>query len=169
MGRTLAAGPYLMRRWTLRISVVLFALLVVAVASVQAVLMTDLPKRIVVGQIEKQLGLKVSAASLRTGWGGTTAMSNVTLSLPLAEHSFLDVPRMTVRHTSLPKLLITRSVTIDAVELDKPNLAVRRDAAGRWNMADVAELIARAGGKENQTPTGTPSLPALTITDGTVV
>src|SRR4051794_15354078 len=158
-----------MRRWTLRISFVVAALLVVAVASVQAVLMTDLPKRIVLGQIEKQLGLRVSAASLRTGWGGTTAMSNVTLSLPLAEQSFLDVPRMTVRHTSLPMLLVRRSVTIDAIELDKPNLAVRRDVAGRWNMADVAELVARAGGKDNQPAPGAPSPPAVTITDGTVV
>jgi hypothetical protein len=158
-----------MRRWTLRLSLALLALLVVATVTVQAVLMTDLPKRIVLGQIQKQLGLKVAAASLRTGWTGNTALRGVTLSLPLADDSFLVVPRMTVRHTSLPVLLLTRSVTIDAIELDQPNLAVRRDAAGRWNVADVAELVARAGGKQNQTAGGAPKLPAIRITEGTVV
>ncbi len=158
-----------MRRWTLRVSLAVLGLLVVGAVTVQAVLMTDVPKRIVLGQLQKQLGLKVSAATLRTGWGGTTNLSNVTLALPLAGESFLDVPKMTVRHTSLPMLLLTRSVVIDALELDRPNLAVQRDEAGKWNVADVAELIGRAGGKQNETATGTPKLPAVTITQGTVV
>lgn len=159
-----------MRRWIFRIGLGIVALLLAIVLIVQIVLWTNLPRRIVLGQLQKQLGLRVSAASLSTGWLGNTSLGDVSLSLPLADEAFLSVPRMRVSHTSLPMLLIRRSVTVDAIELDEPKIVIRRDSAGRWNLADVAELVARTGGKQN-TPTSTapPKLPRIQIDRATVI
>ena len=75
-----------MRRWSLRILIALAILLIVVVAVTQAVLsLTDIPDRIVLKQVQQQLGLRMTAASVDTGWFGSTVLKDVTLSLPLAE------------------------------------------------------------------------------------
>ena len=159
-----------MRKWLLRISVGVVALVLAMVVVVQVALWTNLPRRIVLGQLQRQLGLRVSAASLSTGWLGNTSLRDVRLSLPLAEESFLSVPEMQVTHTSLPMLLLRRGVTVEAIRLEQPTLIVRRDETGRWNFSEVAELIARTGGKENRTTsTAPPRLPKVTVDDATLV
>src|SRR4051794_37206148 len=137
-----------MRRWLRRITLGLVALLVAIVVIVQIALWTNLPRRIVLGQLQRQLGLRVSAESLSTNWLGHTSLSNVTLSLPIAQESFLTVPQMRVTHTSIPMLLLKRSVVVDSIALDQPRLNIIRDESGRWNFNEVAELLARTGGKE---------------------
>src|SRR5687768_924678 len=80
-----------MRRWLFRIFLVLLILIVVIAVAVQVVLWTDLPRNLVVAQVQKQLGLRVETRSFATGWGGKTRLDDVKLSLPLAEESFFDV------------------------------------------------------------------------------
>jgi hypothetical protein len=155
----------------------LLILLLLAAITTQVVLWTTVPRDLVLAQLQKQLGLRVEAASLTTGWLGDTHLRDVTISLPLAEESLLRVPRMRVKHNSLFGLLWTRAVTLDAIELDQPHLVVRQDPSGRWNLQQVAGLIARTGGKEaasgQQQPsasgrTSRPKLPSVRVTDATL-
>src|SRR5688500_4852969 len=164
-----------MRRWSIRILIALLVLLVVVIGVTQAVLWTDVPQRIVLAQVQKQLGLRMDAESVTTGWFGRTDLNNVTMSLPLAEESFLTMPTLRVQHTWLPWLLLTRKVEIKSLELNDAALVVRQDEAGRWNLQDVLELLARTAGKQQATAApGTttrpqrPKLPKVIVENGTV-
>ena len=160
------------RRWLLRLVLGLLLLLVIAVVAIQLVLWSNLPKRLVLGQLQDQLGLRVEASSLTTGWLGNTNLRDVTLGLPMVEHSFLDMPHMQVKHTTLFGLLLRRPVSVDKIVLDNPTLYVRRDRAGRWNLQQVAELVARDAGKkpaDESAKESRPKLPEVVLNEGTVV
>lgn len=165
-------------RWVGRIGLVVLALLVLVVVTIQVVLWTNLPKSIVIGQLEKQLGLRASASSVSAGWFGNTTLRDVKLSLPLARQSTFDAPVLRVKHTWLPALLFGTALDIQRIELDNPTLHVWQDSAGRWNVTEVAELLARTGGKKEgqesaqqaQQASGAapPKLPALAINNATI-
>lgn len=157
------------RRWVLRLLFVLVGLIILAAVAIQIVLWTSFPKSIVVSQVEQGLGLRIGVTGLSTGWLGHTTMTGVKLALPLSDQSFVDVPEMTVRHTNLIALLLGWQVQIKAVELKDPVIYVRQDATGQWNLQQVVELVARAGGKKTGEQTAqtssTPALPWLRITN----
>jgi hypothetical protein len=157
-----------MRRLLLRILAVLFALLIAAIIAVQVVLWTGFPRTFVIQQLETQLGLRVTAASLSTGWFGHTTLKNVSLSLPLAEKSFLEVPTLKVRHTWLPGMLLGRSLTIAALEFDNAHLEVVQGDDGRWNLQQVVALMGRSGGGNAAKKSAFSVLPKLKVTDATV-
>ena len=69
------------------------------------------------------------------------------LSLPLAEQSVVDMPHMHVRYNWLPLLLLF-GPGHPRGRLDRPVLHVWQSADGRWNLAEVMELMGRAGGKK---------------------
>lgn len=170
--RTTNGAPRRKRRWFLRLFVTLLVLLLLLAVVIQLVLWSNLPRRLVLAQLQSQLGLRVDASSLTTGWLGNTNLREVTLALPMAEQSFLDMPRMRVKHTSIFGLLLRRPVSVDLIALENPTLYVRRDAQGRWNLAEVAELVARAGGKKpaaEAADQARPKLPEVVIDRATVV
>jgi hypothetical protein len=171
--RPAAAPPRRRKRhWLLRILFTVIVLLLVAAVAIQLVLWSNLPKRLVLSQLQSQLGLRVQAASLTTGWLGDTNLRDVTLALPMAEQSFLDMPKMRVKHTTLFGLILRRPVSVDLIALENPTLYVRRNAAGRWNLAEVSELIARAVGKkpaDESARQSRPKLPEVIIDRATVV
>src|SRR5688500_956864 len=102
-----------MKRWTRRILLALLIVIVVAIVVTQIVLWTDYPRALVMRLVQQQLGLRVEAKSLSTGWFGATTLSDVKVSLPLADESFLAMPTMEVDHTALIPLLITRKFQLD--------------------------------------------------------
>jgi hypothetical protein len=160
------------RKWLARFAAVVLALLVLIAIVIQIVLWTGLPKSIVVGQVENGLGLRMAVDSLSTNWLGHTSMGNVKIALPISEQAFFDVPEMKVKHTNLVALLLGWSVEIKAVELHKPVLYVRQSASGQWNIQQVMELLARAGGKktgEQTAQTSAPALPYIKIDQMTIV
>ena len=128
------------RRWFWRTLLIVLALLVLAVIAIQIVLWTTLPRRLVLDSVQKSLGLRAEAASLSAGWFGNTTLRDVRLSLPLSgpAESVLDVPELDVKHTWLPWLILGRPVEIKRLELARPTIHVRQDAAGKWNVAEVA-------------------------------
>src|SRR5436305_15341843 len=111
-----------MRRWLLRILILLVGLLLLGAAAVQIVLTTDVPRNLVLAQVQRALGLRVGAEALDTGWSGRTTLRNVTLSLPLASESFLNVKALRVSHTILPAILAGRPVRVTSLEFDEPEL-----------------------------------------------
>lgn len=157
------------RKWLARFSAVVLALLVLIIIVIQIVLWTNLPKSIVVGQVENGLGLRMAVGSLSTNWLGHTSMGDVKIALPISEQAFFDVPEMRVKHTNLIALLLGWPVEIKAVELHKPVLYVRQGASGRWNLQQVFQLLGRAGGAKTGEQTATPALPYLKIDDLTIV
>ncbi len=157
-----------MRRWSLRILIAVVILLILVIAITQAVLsLTNIPDRIVLSQVQQQLGLRMTASSVDTGWFGNTTIRDVTLTLPLAEEALLTTPELRVRHTWLPMLILTRQLTLDRLTLDDAQLVVRQNAAGRWNIQELVELLARTGGKSQAAATSAqrsgPELPGLVL------
>lgn len=164
------------RRWLLRAAVAVVLLLLLVIVAVQVVLWSNLPRSIVLRQIEREMGLRAEASSLATGWFGHTTLRDVKLGLPLAQESVLEVPEMRVRTNWLIGILLGGGADIRAIELDNPRLNVWQGPDGKWNVAEVAELLARTGGKkegqeeaQEATPTAPPRLPALLIRGATVV
>jgi hypothetical protein len=160
-----------MRRWLFRILLGIVILIAVILIATQVILWTDLPRKLVLSQVQQELGLRVEAKSLSTGWLGHTTLKDVHLSLPLAEDSFLQVPVMHVDHTGLIRLVLTQHLDLKGIEIDKPTLFVRRDAQGRWNIQDAAELLIKSttGTPEPGTRKKPPRLPSVQLTDGTIV
>jgi len=161
------------RNWILRI--LMLAILIVAIlgVAIQLILATDVPRNVVVSNLERQLGLRVTAYSMQSGWFGRSTLEEVTIALPLAEESFLSVPRLKIRHSTLFSLLFGQPIHIDEMYFDQPHLVIRQNALGRWNLEEVFALITRAaGGKSAATEekaTGEPvQLPLISVSDGTV-
>ena len=162
-----------MRRWLLRISVGLAILIVVAIAAVQIVLWTPLPRRIVIQQIETSLGLRITADSLSVSWFGRTELRNVSLGLPLSSGDFLKVKSLVIRHNTLIGLALGRALAVDSIEIDEPVIEVVQDPQGQWNLQQVADLLGKAGGSNTvqqssaQNP-AIPKLPAIKVVNGSL-
>ncbi|MDB5318636.1 MAG: hypothetical protein JWN40_267 [Phycisphaerales bacterium] len=163
------------RKWFLRILLGVVVLVLLLLLAVQVVLWTELPKNWVLGAIQEKLQLRVGTQQLGTGWSGRTSLSGVTLSLPLAEEAFLQTPRLTVEHTGLLALILGRPLRVESITIERPNLLVRQQADGRWNLEEVTELIRRAGGGKTadtqgqpKTASGAPQLPRVSVRDAVV-
>lgn len=162
-----------LRKWLLRLAIAAAAILLIGFIAIQIILHTAMPRNLVVSALQKQFGLRIAAQKMSTGWLGHTRLDQVTLALPLASESFLEVPQLKVDHTNLIALLFKRPLVIHAIELDQPKLMVKQDPLGRWNVEEAFALITRAsGGKsaaEQQQQGGPVQLPSLTVKNGTVV
>ncbi|WP_428937023.1 hypothetical protein [Fontivita pretiosa] len=154
-------------RWRRRILIALLVLPLLLLASVQAILWSNLPRRLVIAQVQRELKLRVAAKSFSTGWLGRSVLRDVTVWLPLAEEALLDVPELRVRHTGLIPLLLGRSLEIRRLEFDSPVLHVRQDQSGRWNVQEAIRRAAsrRSGGTEDRPRRAAVSIPELVITD----
>ncbi|HSI32895.1 MAG TPA: hypothetical protein VK986_04835 [Tepidisphaeraceae bacterium] len=166
-----------MKRWILRILVGAAVLVLLFLVAVQIILWTNLPRNWVLAAIQQKLQLRIEADEFSTGWSGQTSLEGVRASLPLSHESFLEAQSLKVEHTSLLALIVGRPLTVTAVTIDRPNLLVRQGADRRWNVAEVAELVRRAGGgKQPESlaaegkpqPSGIPTLPAIRVNDATV-
>ncbi len=159
------------RRWIAHIFIGLLGLILLAMAVVQVLLWTNLPKNLLVAQLEAQLGLRINAQSLSTGWLGHTTLKNGSLGLPLEEQTFLTVPTLRLKHTTLFGLLIGRSFAIDSIEIDQPTMVAVQGADGQWNIQGAVQTAALlAGGQSAATagPQRIPVLPKLKLVDGTI-
>jgi hypothetical protein len=161
-----------MKRWSLRILIGIAALIVLVIVIVQLVLWSSLPKNIVMGQIEKELGLRISADSLHTSWFGKTELTNVSLGLPLESSSFLTVKSLRIKHNSLLGLAIGNAISVDSITIDHPNVVVTQDSQGRWNLQQVVNLLGKALGgntaQQSTQSTGIPRLPIIELIDGQI-
>src|SRR5688572_33507414 len=93
-----AAHPRKRRRWLRRTVVAILLVLVLSIGAGQFILWSDFPRNLVVTTLERQLGLRIEARSLSTGWFGHTTLRDVTAALPLGDEIFFTVPTMRVAH-----------------------------------------------------------------------
>jgi hypothetical protein len=147
----------------------LLVVLLLALAGIQAILWSDLPRRIVVSQAQKQLGLHLEMSSLSTGWFGRTRLRNVAVSGPTDPRPILAVPVIDLEHAWLPWLLIGRPLSVSSVSLDRPHLDLIQDPHGRWNIQDLAELLTSATAEPDRpAPTAAPALPRIAVREAIV-
>jgi len=135
-----------MKRWFLRIGLLLVTLAVVLGVSVEITLRSDLPRRIVLDILQQQTGLRIEADSLRTGWTGRTTVEGLTVALPREADPFLSVPPVEITHTNLIMLAIRQRIEIVTSDVDRPRVTVKSDDRGQWNVLRALDLIARAPG-----------------------
>jgi hypothetical protein len=145
-----------MLRWTLRIVLVLVALLAVAAGVVQLVLRSAWLGQRVLTRASTRLGLEVSAESFTTGWSGITTLTGVSIRMPpplevpqgglnvseqrvgvSSGEAIVSIERVRLGHTGVVPLLFGRSLRIRSVELDHPTVDLREDETGRWNAQDA--------------------------------
>jgi len=163
------------RRWALFGVVGIMILFLLVVIGGEIVFATDIPRNLVVNALQSQLGLRVSAKSVSTGWLGHTTLRDVTVTLPLADKAFLTIPEAHVRHSTLPWLLITGQMVIHEISSDHVELNVLQDAQGNWNLQQVARMFSHPGGGSgggNSSGGGRgsgPSLPDVQLTDATLM
>ena len=170
-----APQPRTRRRWLRRIVVALLLVLVLSIGAGQFILWSDFPRNLVVRTLERQLGLRIEARSLSTGWFGNTTLRDVTAALPLGDEIFFTVPTMRVAHTSLVRMIFGANLRLERLELERPDLLVRQYVSGRWNVQEAVDVVTRATRRPDAgTTTGSParvtsaSIPALRINGGTV-
>jgi hypothetical protein len=156
-----------MRRRIFRILLTLFGLLIVAAVAIQVILCTDLPQRLIIETLNKELGINVTAGSLRTSMWGKTTIRDFTISLPMEDSPFLSIPEMNLSHTALPFILFSGSFTLHSARIVNPIANIRENEAGFWNIQEfVYRLQQVATGREKQKKR---RLPQLEIVNGVSV
>lgn len=155
-----------MRRWVIRLLLIMLACLLAAAVAVQIVLRSDLPRQRVVEATQRELGLLVDVRGFRATWSGESTLSQTVISLPMDDQPFLMLPSLRMRHTGIIAMLMGQSVNIESIEVDVAQLRLHRDAAGRWNLLQVLEVLRQR--REGVGGAWTAPLPQLLIRNATV-
>lgn len=158
------------RRWLLRIAVSLVVLLLLIIVGIQAILWSDLPRNLILPALQKTLGVKVEADSVRAGWWGDTVVENVRMTIPLEDQPFVKTGRIDVKHSSLLAMVFF-GVEIKSVDIATPELHLRQSPAGRWNIADFASGFGGGNADAGGSPSGASArtkLPAIALRDAMV-
>lgn len=147
-----------------RVVIAAILAVVLAISGAQMVLWSDVPRRVLIAAIERQLGLKVLAESVSTGWFGRTTLRDVSIELPLAAEPVLRAQLVRVSHTWPIAMLLGRSIRIERLELERSELTIRQGQTGAWNLQEAYDLIAGARG-QSPAPgdSGRPSAGSLPI------
>lgn len=157
-----------MRRWLITLFVLAILLVAAVAITVQVVLSTDYPRRLVLGILEDQTGLRIDASSLDTGWGGRTALRNLSIALPLDADPFITVPSLEISHTDLIRIVVTQQLTINVAHVNQPEVYLRQDDNGRWNLLEAAEIVEQRQAALASEPGEIPPLPKLDVVDARI-
>jgi hypothetical protein len=162
-------------RWTRRLLIFVVGFVIVLVVLVQALLWSDLPRRIAVSQAQQVLGVRVAIDEVSITWGGRTTVSNLRVAAPSGDldHPAVRVPTVVVDHTPIWGLPF--AVDLHAVELREAALDIRQRPDGVWNVQEIADRIDAVTGPKPGTQgqntagnAGVPKLPAVALKAATV-
>jgi hypothetical protein len=156
------------RRWR-RICLAILCALVLIIAAVQIVFSTDLPRNLLIAEVQKETGLRVTAGSVSTGFFSRTTLDDLALALPTSDKAFLTVPVLKLDHTWLLGLLIGDSLKVHVVSIDHLHLDIIENSEGKWNVQKAAEFLSRGNDKPSKPSAGNPDLPAVEITHAEIV
>lgn len=145
------------RRLLLKLLITLGAAVAVVLAVVYWFLSTDYPRQIAVRVAQNITGLRVQIGKLSINPIGQTEIDDLTVALPLADKPFLVAPKIQAKHTSLLGMLTSLNVAIDGVTIPKPELDLRQNADGTWNLQQALAQLATpsknaAGGNATELP-----------------
>ncbi|MFC1781131.1 hypothetical protein ACFLZ8_02570 [Planctomycetota bacterium] len=156
-----------MRRLIFRIFLTLLALLLVTAIAGRVILNTDLPRRLVIATLSKELGMKVTASSLQTSLTGETTITDFTISLPMEETPLLVIPEIKISHTALYLIPFKRSLTLHSTRILNPVINITENEKGLWNIREFAYRLQKDATDEQKN--NKPKLPQLNIIDGLTV
>lgn len=153
----------MMRRWIFILFIGLIAIVVAVAVAAQVIFSTDLPRRLVLDALAEQTGLRFDASALETGWAGDTVLRDLTIALPLETDPFVRVRTLSMTHTDLIRLIVFRDPILNVAIVDDPEVWLRQDADGRWNLLEAAQIVEQR--LANDAPIGEiPPLPKLEVT-----
>ncbi|MBN1360199.1 MAG: hypothetical protein JW993_06385 [Sedimentisphaerales bacterium] len=140
----------LMKRWVIGIVVCVLVLVALAALVIQVVLLTDLPRRVILQAAADQTGLDVQAESVAIRWSGRTTIRKPVVRMPLSDREFFTADAIELSHTSVPVLLITRAFRLRSVRIARPHAFLWQDEQGRWNVQNVADRVVAVAGSSEQ-------------------
>lgn len=155
------------RRWPRRVLILatlVAALFLVLAAVAEGVRRSDLPRRLVEERLQEATGLAVHVGSLTTTWNGSTTAGEIEFFLPLERRPFLTIPEVHASHSHLVRTVLSRSVALDSIRVERPRLLIAKDELGDWNLVRAVESIAAASSSGG--PSAPPVAPQLTVQDG---
>lgn len=155
-----------MLRWTIRILVVFVLLILAGAAIVHLALQSAWLKRLILAKAGDAIGMNVTADSISIEWGGRTTIRNAAVAMPLTGDVTLAAEKIEVLHEIIPLLLVGRPVNLRSVEVDSPEVHLRRHPDGRWNVQDVWTRLQT--GHERREKKGAISLPQVAVRSGRV-
>ncbi len=155
-----------MKRWLIRLSILLLILLISALVAAHFVLKGDLPRRIVVDILREQTGLRVDAGAMSVTWSGRTVIEDLEIGLPIEQDPFLTARRVRVRHNSLIALVLTRSLGLSDLRIVDPVVSLEAAEGEQWNLIEAADIVSLALARNadpNAPSRSLPELPRLRI------
>lgn len=156
------------RRWRWAVALVLCALLLAVIAAfitVRVVLAGDLPRRMIVREIQAVTGLHVEIGDARVTWGGRTVLRDVTIRVPLDTFSLIASPRITVDHAPLYSILYFGDPGLRKLSVSDATINLMEED-GQWQVVRAVALIRAAASSQ---PLGDVAIPAINLSGGTVI
>jgi hypothetical protein len=151
-----------MRRWTIRIIAGLVLLFLAAMAAVQIVLWTDLPRQWILHALIARSGLVVTAESISVAWTGHTTVRDVIIKSPISDEDLLSAETISLSHRSIFGLALWRSLGLTSIRIVQPQLYLRRTADRRWNVRDMAAGLSMDANGDGFDPATIP-LPRINV------
>jgi len=151
-----------MLRWTIRILVVLVVLTLTVAVVVHFVLRSRWLSDLILAKAGDAIGMNVTADSVSVRWGGRTTIRDVVVAMPLNGGAAATAERIEVVHAAVPSLIFGGPVHVRSVEVDEPQVNLRRSENGRWNIQDIWTRV-QAGRQSDKEKTEAVSLPEVVI------
>ena len=154
-----------MRRWMIRITVILVVLAAAALIAIQAVLMSDIPGNFLVRELDETTGLRWSISELSIRWNGQARLEGVTASLPEDDTPFFTASTAIVSHTALLRLLNGADVNVHSIAVADAALTWREDVRGQSTFERAIAIINAHQASDPAEPSTRPiPIPAIAIT-----
>lgn len=158
-----------LRRWLRRLPLIALAFLATVVALTQILLWSDLPRRIAEREISRVLRAHATVGGVSISWGGRTKLTDVAVTLPLADTPALRARSIEVSHTALP--LLVWDFNVRSARVDGASVRLQEDTAGRWNLAQLLaateDAPSQPAGPVGRAP-ALPALPEVRVDDATI-
>jgi hypothetical protein len=154
------------RHLLLKLLITLGVAIAIVIAAVYWVLGTDYPRQIAVNVAQNITGLRVEIGKLSINPIGQTEIDDLRVALPLSDKPFLVAPRIQATHTSLLGMLVSFNVAIDGVTIPNPELDLRQNADGTWNLQQALAQLATPS--KNAAGGGATTLPNVVLRDAIV-
>lgn len=153
-----------MRR-TLRIILVIAAVLVVIVLAVPFLIPVNQFRPIIEGKASAALGRKVDVGNLSLSlFSGSLAADNLSIAddPKYSKSPFLSAKSIQVGVDLLP-LILQKELNIRAIIIDSPEVTLLRSGAGEWNYSSFGAAAAKSQGKQPPPPKTQESLGEFSV------
>jgi uncharacterized protein involved in outer membrane biogenesis len=132
---------------------IIVAVIVIAVVVVLAVFNPNDYKATIQTKLEQQLGRKVSLGDMSLGiFPLRFKVANLSIAddPKFSNEPFIQTQLLSVSVKLMP--LLSKSVEVDSLSLERPNVNLIRNAQGVWNFASLGQTQAPAGAPASTTP-----------------